>query len=302
LDGEIGNGSPVRIDKTTGLLATENTPPEMIEERQYFDPHCILYYINPADPLGDAPKDPSRESQFAGWEKAVRDWFEKEKLATSSPYADVLEAPTEYDDAHKPEYAPTLSIESPNNHETITDQLLKVVISAQAPQGIARAEYYINDSLIHVNTRPPFGMEKKLNFLSNGFYNLKVRACDGVFNCTSKDIEFNLKLDNPADIQPISVTITNPSNGLALSSGNFPLPIQVTVNEPKSTARINIYYKKDEGEWQTVGAIQPIDDNNLVYYWSRAPINGTYKLYAEAVSWNEGLSKSNEVMVTITNQ
>jgi len=36
--------------------------------------HSILYYVDPRDPLGPQPQDPSSNSQFENWEKGVFEW------------------------------------------------------------------------------------------------------------------------------------------------------------------------------------------------------------------------------------
>ncbi len=39
--------------------------------------HSILYYVNPADPLGPPPTDPNADPQFRNWEAAVQAWASK---------------------------------------------------------------------------------------------------------------------------------------------------------------------------------------------------------------------------------
>ncbi|HTK60211.1 MAG TPA: transglycosylase domain-containing protein, partial [Candidatus Baltobacteraceae bacterium] len=51
LDGQAGE-LVVKIDKFSGKLATENTPPTAVEERVYRQAHDILYYVDKDDPRG----------------------------------------------------------------------------------------------------------------------------------------------------------------------------------------------------------------------------------------------------------
>ena len=46
IDGDTNIGRKIKINKETGLLATSSTPPELIEEKTFSEPHCILYYVN----------------------------------------------------------------------------------------------------------------------------------------------------------------------------------------------------------------------------------------------------------------
>jgi membrane peptidoglycan carboxypeptidase len=41
------------------------------------NPHEILYYINKDDPLGDAPTNPSQDSQYEHWEAALQKWIKE---------------------------------------------------------------------------------------------------------------------------------------------------------------------------------------------------------------------------------
>ena len=51
----------VQIDKVTGKLATEFTPPELVENRTYREAHSELWYVDKDDPRGAAPSNPDRD-------------------------------------------------------------------------------------------------------------------------------------------------------------------------------------------------------------------------------------------------
>jgi len=88
LNGKFTNEIRVTINKKTGKLATNLTPPELLEERIYHQAHCILYYLDKNNPQGTG--DGKNDSQFNNWENSVIKW------------ADLMgynqEPPTEYDD------------------------------------------------------------------------------------------------------------------------------------------------------------------------------------------------------------
>ena len=148
IDGQANVEKLVKLDKITGKLATEFTPPDLIIEKKFInEPHCILYYIDKNNPLGDAPKDPSSDPQFHLWESAVKAWADKINKATTTPINYEL-PPTESDDLHLPENIPTLEILSPNSNDTLTDATLRVSIQATAARNISRVEYYINENLL----------------------------------------------------------------------------------------------------------------------------------------------------------
>jgi 1A family penicillin-binding protein len=77
-DKEILNGNyitelRVKIDKLSGLPATESTPIDLIIEQTYPQIHSILYYINKDDVQGasNGQSDP----QYINWEQPVLNWI-----------------------------------------------------------------------------------------------------------------------------------------------------------------------------------------------------------------------------------
>lgn len=96
LNGKFANELNIKIDRISGKLATNLTPPETIEEKIYYQVHCILYYLNKDRPQeeGDGKDDP----QFNNWESPVLKWVET--LPNKETYNQ--QPPTEYDDFHLP--------------------------------------------------------------------------------------------------------------------------------------------------------------------------------------------------------
>jgi 1A family penicillin-binding protein len=294
LDGQIEGNIKVKIDRASGLLATEYTPESYIIEKTFTEPHCILYYINKDDPLGDPPKDPSADPQFELWENRVLEWAEKQGLATSSP-------PTKYDNLHKPENKPKFTILSPKNKQIITEQILRTEIKATAPRGIGRAEYYIDGNLIYINRSYPFNLKKNIYFLPNGFHNLKVRVCDDIDNCSEKDLEFNLILNTSTSSRQdnFSILWLEPNRGLALNNIDFPVSLKVKVVNHPQIAKINFYYQQEGGEQTLIKSHSPIDTELIEIFWPKAPPPGTYQLFAEAYGWNGQLKKSEKIKISI---
>lgn len=300
LDGETGMETVIKIDKSSGLLATEYTPEEFIEEKIFAEPHSILFFIDKDDLLGDAPKNPENDPQFDNWESRVVEWAKKQ-TATSSAVFSTEAPPTESDNVHLPENRPTFTILSPESNQAILDPLLVSQINATAPRGINKAEYYVDGNLIAVNNSYPFNLEKRVTFLRNGFHKLTVRVCDDVENCTSKEIEFNLILATEPTKETLEVSIVEPSSGLAVSNFDFPLTLQVGINNPDATAKINLYAVNESGIKELIDIIQPISGNTITTTWDKAPISGTYKINAEAIGWLKQTDESNESYLIINN-
>ena len=294
LDGKIEGNIKVKIDRASGLLATEYTPENYIEEKTFTEAHSILYYIDKDDPLGDAPKNPENDPQFELWESRILEWAEKKGLATSTP-------PTEYDNLHKPENRPTFTIEYPANKQMIMEQILRADIKASAPRGVGKVEYYIDNSLIYTNRSYPFNLEKNIYFLSNGFHNLKIRVCDDIDNCSEKSLEFNLILDESQGGGDIGVSWVEPSEDMELNSANFPISLKMKVINPMQVSKINFYYQAENGDKTLIKSHAPIDTELTEIFWSKVPGDGIYKIFGEARGWNGQQEKSNEITILVAN-
>lgn len=294
LDGNIEGAVMVKIDRASGLLATEYTPESFIIEKPFREDHAILYYINKDEPLDDVPNDPSRDPQFNLWESRVKEWAAEQGFATSSP-------PIEYDNLHKPENRPDFTIEAPFNNQVITDPILRAQIQATAPRGIARAEYYINNNFIYANSSYPFNLEKNIGFLNNGYHSLKIRVCDDIENCSEKTLDFNLILSQTQKNADIGLSWVEPAGEVALNINSFPIALKINTSNPEQTAKLTfLYIPEGGGEPSIIKIVAPIESNIIQTEWTAAPPAGNYKIYAEAKGWNGQTAKSEELKITVS--
>ena len=84
IDGVLPIIGTTPIDKRTSLAASINTPAEFVENKDIYDNHSILYYVDKNDPLGPVPINPENDPQFAGWEAAIIEWAKKNNQTVSS--------------------------------------------------------------------------------------------------------------------------------------------------------------------------------------------------------------------------
>jgi hypothetical protein len=272
----------------------------MIEEKTFYEPHSILYYVDRNDPLGKAPSNPEKDPQFELWESRVVAWAEKQAASSSAPIAS--EPPTEYDNLHRPENIPTLTLVTPGDNQTLLDPVLRVRIQTSAPRGVDRAEYYIDNNLILINRNYPFNMEKDIGFLPNGFHNLIIRVCDDVDNCQSRSLEINLVLESQAGPTNASLGWQTPYNGLAVSNIDFPLGLSLSTDNPRALARIELYYQlENEEKKNPLATIQPIDTNTLSANWQVPPASGTYRVLATATTWQKETIDLEPILLIINN-
>lgn len=292
LDGELSSQN-ILVDSTTGLPASSSTPTELLENRLLPVHHSILYYLDKDNPLGQAPSKPENDPQFSLWELGVQKWAEKNASTSSSTLP--------YGEFNKPENQPSLKIISPLKNQSLNTPKLIVEIEASAPRGISRVEYYLNNNLWQTLWGAPTILDKELGFLNNGYQALKVRACDDVNNCREETLDFNLAIkDNPVSPGKNSIKINYPSNGLALSSIDFPLKLQLAVAKPERLARLSASFKGLDGA--PSGSLKEAAGSSSaspLIIWEGAPPAGSYLLSANLFDWNGDIIKSNEVKVIV---
>ncbi|OHA19014.1 MAG: hypothetical protein A3C08_03680 [Candidatus Taylorbacteria bacterium RIFCSPHIGHO2_02_FULL_47_18] len=193
LNGEWRGGRKFVIDRMSGKLATEYTPAETREERVVREVHSILYWLNKNEPRsGIKPANPEADQQFVLWETPVRKWAEEQKLTDETDAV----IPTSYDDIHKPEFAPTISISSPVSGTVLgKNERLSIAIST-APKryGLLKAELYINGVFTDSTFSSPFSFSfipKNINSITET-NELKVVVYDSVLNRGEASVSFSI--------------------------------------------------------------------------------------------------------------
>lgn len=187
LQGLVGGGITVSIDSASGKLATEDTPPEMVVKQIYVPGHDILYYVNPNDPLGPPPADPSSEPQFSAWEAGVQNWI----ISKESAGFKVGTPPTEYDDVHKKDFQPLLKINYPQDSALVTGAYFVPQIETSSVRGVQRVEFLLDQKLMANPNTAPFTAPITLDGVAFGSHTLEVRSYDDVGNKTVQSVVFN---------------------------------------------------------------------------------------------------------------
>jgi hypothetical protein len=291
LDGVINPSTTVKIDKFSGYLANEFTPPSAIVEKQFTQVHDILYYVNKDDPTGPAPTNPESDPQYKSWEDAVSAWAKKQGIVNAAP-------PTETDNVHRPEYQPIISINYPPDGQTIANQMLDARISGTATNGISRAEYYIDGYLFDMVTTAPFNLNRFIGFLNNGVHSLTIRACDAIDNCSEQKINFDLTQSTKPAKFSINVALTLPAPNTSLIKYDFPLPLKATVSNPEQTAGVIFFLRTPSGDLEQITQSQ-VKDKTALGWLNDVLTPGSYKLYAEAHGWQGQTAKSDEINITV---
>ncbi len=198
MQGLTNGGIKVVIDTVSGKLATEDTPPETTEARTYIPAHDILYYVNPDDPLGPSPTDPTQNAQYAAWEAGAQKWIvghTNGSMVFGAP-------PTESDDVHKKELRPSLSILNIKDGTILSTTDFTIQVDTNAPRGVSKVEYRIDGTFVGVVMSAPFALAYANAGLAIGTHALKVTAYDDVGNATTDEVSFIYQPNTPADATP----------------------------------------------------------------------------------------------------
>jgi 1A family penicillin-binding protein len=141
------------IDKISGKLATESTPPETLEEKVITNVHTILYWINRDDITGPAPTNPESNSQFNNWEVPVQNWWAQNK--NFYPITTWANMPNTTDDVHSVVNLPSVSIIQPDPN-TIYPINQKITLKTEnsGPYSLKKIDVFVNDSFLGTANYP----------------------------------------------------------------------------------------------------------------------------------------------------
>ncbi len=178
LNGSFVTTKTIKVDKISGQLATDQTPPELVENKEFKEVHSLLYYVQKNSPQAETPAKPSDDPQFANWEAAVAGWLtQQNQNYFNQP------APTQSDSLHTPANLPKVKITSPTANQIINGPNLFFHVEASAPLGLKQIDYFLNDDFIGTLFMPPYETNLILPAnLPNGTATIKARAYDSVLN------------------------------------------------------------------------------------------------------------------------
>ena len=131
----------IKVDKISGKLATELTPEELIVEKNFIEPHSILYYVNRLNPLGPQPKNPATDPQFYNWEAGVQYFIKK---FPNIPLRGFALPPSEEDDIHTSENQPKIESILPKENSQI-DKSFILQIKVKVPLGLEKISIFLEN-------------------------------------------------------------------------------------------------------------------------------------------------------------
>lgn len=284
----------VTVNRITGKLATDFTPPELREEIEGYEAHSILYFVDKNNPLGPKPTNPSNDPQFNYWESAVQGWVVKNNWNATSTI------PTESDDQYTEENRPNIRIESPTENETVPIRQFSVQTSASALRGVQRVEVYLDGILVGTRFREPWSVSVTIpNSIVRGFRTLTVRAYDDIGNWNESSTNINFTAD--ADESLNQLFILSPSEGTVWSRSTFPHRIELRMEDPSSYARIQAFLINDFGDSILINNIENPANNIETIGLPTGPAPAEYTLQIVSSKKSGGPDEIDSVHIQIIN-
>jgi penicillin-binding protein 1C len=180
------------IDKTTGLLATPNTPKETLEEKVVTNVHSILYWVDKNNITGPPPANPYDDPQFSHWEIPVQNWWAQNSY--KYPVTTLSEKPTATDNVHTNQNKPVVSIIEPDTKTVYaSDQKIPLKISSSGIYPLQKIDIFVNNVYLESLT-PPFNFSfipKDLGSLQAD-NEIKIISYDTMYNSSETDSDFKV--------------------------------------------------------------------------------------------------------------
>ena len=191
LRGKWQGGTSFPIDRISGKIATPYTPIETRDEMLTGGIHSILYWVDKNNPGGPTPTTPADDPQFMRWEYPVREWVSSHNIVESNETM----IPQTFDNIHKPELGPKISIINPLlGKQYYSQEKILVSIKYNSNYPLNKIEYYLNSIYIGNSVKEPFTfffIPQEYNYIKQT-NELKVIVYDSVFNKTESSVNFEL--------------------------------------------------------------------------------------------------------------
>lgn len=137
LAGELDKKKDLKVCEIPGkkkdyCLANKFCPDDDAKKKDFVSSHDILHYVDREDPRGPEPANPEKDTQYKNWEKAVKDWYDKEDTATGDAPDD--ECKESDFDKNKPSVTLTIPDE-------IKSSSLSLTVKTDASYGVKKVSY-----------------------------------------------------------------------------------------------------------------------------------------------------------------
>ena len=282
LDGTIASTTLI-VDKASGKLATKYTPDSYREEKTFAEYHSLLHYVDRSDPLGDAPKDPTKDGMYEAWEAGITTWLAAKVAETGVEIVNQA-PPTEEDDLHVPANFPSVSIESPSKGDEFDDRAITIAVNADAPRGVSRIEFYMDGVYLGSDTSSPFKLSTTIpSSIDRGVHTIKAVAYDDIDNAGSDTVSIEVTSEGTAG----AFELIDPGNGQTIERTSDTYTVVVSLENPSNYTDLMVYAEAlESGSRELVGSNSNPSAPFITMDWT-LPESGTWALSAQAKDGSE---------------
>ena len=264
----------LKINKATGKVSTDKTPPELIEEREVKTVHSELYYVKLDDILGDWPKKPQEDPQFDNWERPVLAW------ARSKGY--ITNLPDDEDNVYTDENKPIIKINSPTKGSLISGNSVPLDISVTASQGLKQVDIYLDETVVLSSTSGT--ISQSIIAPSGGNKVLTVRAFDIYLNKSESSTNITIKLDSVSPVVESFSVLGDKISGFNLSAN---------ITDLQGVAQVEFY---DDTQGQLIILKNPTTAPKTYSYLYRPPSGvNTFSFYIKTTDTSGNVTTSNKI-------
>ena len=195
LRGLWQGGESFYLDSISGGLATDFTPKAAKIEKVITNVHTILYWIDKDNPLGPAPKNPTRDPQFANWEASIQSWWRN----NGGPITTKSNIPGYYDNVHTSQIEVPVQVQGLNPDQELLEKTKTEITILADVNSIKSVDIFVDSRKLTTLNKYPWVYTldtEKLN-LSDGAHLLKVIVYDNLLNQGEDSIPFVYKIQKP---------------------------------------------------------------------------------------------------------
>ncbi len=156
---------------------------------------------------------------------------------------------------------PTIGLKNPVNNSILQNTIMFSTICQDEGSGVKFVEFYLNSTLIENVSQSPYSFEWNSRQLSNGKYELIIRAFDQENNIKTLSGIY-LKLLNDFSAPLLSSLVLNPQ----IPQYGKPTTVYISAQDNSSIGHVTLYYQINNSEWK-----QEQMNESTILYWATIP-------------------------------
>ncbi|MFH0829492.1 MAG: transglycosylase domain-containing protein [Candidatus Kerfeldbacteria bacterium] len=288
LQGRLEGEAPIKVDAITGkeipASCLDKWPQGFIVEKSVKAVHTILYYIDPNDPAGPPPPDPTKNPQFSSWDAPIQRWAKKNGYVESRPPVESCSLRTE---------APSVLIVAPVQNATIRDTSVSVSVTTPSPKPIIEIAYYLDGVALAQPSAAATTATVNLESVPNGYHTIRVVVKDDVGNTGEASVSINILRDLSAS----SIYFLSPPYNASFPAGSQ-IDLRAFVFDPSGIASSSFQVTAPDGSTSTIEAAVG-GDSIASATWQSLSLQGSCRAVFKAVTVSSKTLQTDALLFTL---